>query len=250
MPGTTARGKVAKAPSGSWAVPAIWPATQFCYVALALPAVIGRPRVAAALALPMILAAPLVVMILAALPGAGPAGDTAARIPPLRARPRISIAAVTPVIASEPRAPPSRRRNRGAGHPSRRHRGNEIRADGDGEDDPCRGDAPIDHEDGEEGDGRGRVALVHRRKEAEGDQRRRGQPQPEASARRVAPDRQEDPQQADPRGEIPDLARRQGPEDRARSRRAGCRRRSMTGGSTKGSRLAETGRRTWCPAGR
>lgn len=50
-----------------FAVPALWPATQFYYVAMALPALVGRPRVAAALALPMILMAPIVVMVLATL---------------------------------------------------------------------------------------------------------------------------------------------------------------------------------------
>lgn len=49
------------------AVPAVWPATQFYYVGMALPALVDRPRVAAALALPMVLMAPLVVMILALL---------------------------------------------------------------------------------------------------------------------------------------------------------------------------------------
>lgn len=59
------------------AVPAIWPATQFYYAAMALPALVGEPRedgrsvtgrpvVAAALALPAPLIAPLVVMALAA----------------------------------------------------------------------------------------------------------------------------------------------------------------------------------------
>lgn len=46
-------------------VPALWPATQFYYVAMALPALVGRPRVAAALALPMVLMTPVVVIVLA-----------------------------------------------------------------------------------------------------------------------------------------------------------------------------------------
>jgi hypothetical protein len=49
-----------------YAVPAAFPATQFYYVAMALPALVGRPIVAAALALPMVLMAPLVVIVLAA----------------------------------------------------------------------------------------------------------------------------------------------------------------------------------------
>jgi hypothetical protein len=47
-------------------VPAIFPATQFYYVAMALPALVGRPLIAAALALPMILMAPIVVIAFAA----------------------------------------------------------------------------------------------------------------------------------------------------------------------------------------
>lgn len=50
-----------------FAVPAVWPATQFYYVGMALPAVVGRPILAAALALPVPLMAPLVVMVLAVL---------------------------------------------------------------------------------------------------------------------------------------------------------------------------------------
>jgi hypothetical protein len=50
-----------------FAVPAVFPATQFYYVAMALPAVAGRPIVAALLALPAILMTPLVVIGLAAL---------------------------------------------------------------------------------------------------------------------------------------------------------------------------------------
>lgn len=47
------------------AVPALFPATQFYYVAMALPAIARRPLAAAALALPMPLMAPIVVMALA-----------------------------------------------------------------------------------------------------------------------------------------------------------------------------------------
>lgn len=50
-----------------FAVPAIWPATQFYYVGMALPAIVDRRLVAAALALPVPLMAPIVVMVLAAL---------------------------------------------------------------------------------------------------------------------------------------------------------------------------------------
>jgi hypothetical protein len=48
-----------------FAVPAIFPATQFYYVAMALPAIVGRPVLAALLALPMVLMAPFVVIGLA-----------------------------------------------------------------------------------------------------------------------------------------------------------------------------------------
>jgi hypothetical protein len=47
------------------AIPAVWPATQFYYSAMALPAIVGRPFAAAALALPAPLIAPVVVMALA-----------------------------------------------------------------------------------------------------------------------------------------------------------------------------------------
>jgi len=50
-----------------FAVPALWPGTQFYYVAMALPALVGHPLLAAALALPMPLMAPLTVMGYAAL---------------------------------------------------------------------------------------------------------------------------------------------------------------------------------------
>ena len=50
-----------------FAVPAVWPATQFYYVGMALPAIVDRPILAAALALPVPLMAPIVVMVLAAL---------------------------------------------------------------------------------------------------------------------------------------------------------------------------------------
>ena len=55
-----------------FAVPAVFPATQFYYVAMALPALVGRPIVAALLALPMVLMAPLVVMALAVIQVLGP----------------------------------------------------------------------------------------------------------------------------------------------------------------------------------
>ena len=48
-----------------YAVPAVFPATQFYYVAMAMPALVGRPVVAALLALPAVLMAPLVVIGLA-----------------------------------------------------------------------------------------------------------------------------------------------------------------------------------------
>jgi hypothetical protein len=50
-----------------FAVPAVWPATQFYYVGMALPAIVDRPILAAALALPVPLMAPVVVMVLAVL---------------------------------------------------------------------------------------------------------------------------------------------------------------------------------------
>ncbi len=50
-----------------FAVPSVWPVTQFYYVAMALPAVVGRPILAAALALPAPLMVPVVVMVLATL---------------------------------------------------------------------------------------------------------------------------------------------------------------------------------------
>ena len=50
-----------------FAVPAVWPATQFYYVGMALPAVVDRPIVAALLALPVPLIAPIVVMALAVM---------------------------------------------------------------------------------------------------------------------------------------------------------------------------------------
>jgi hypothetical protein len=55
-----------------FAVPAVFPATQFYYVAMALPALVGRPIVAAFLALPMVLMAPLVVIALAVIQVLGP----------------------------------------------------------------------------------------------------------------------------------------------------------------------------------
>jgi hypothetical protein len=49
-----------------FAVPAVWPATQFYYVSMAMPAVIAQPLAAAALALPVPLMTPLLVMVMAA----------------------------------------------------------------------------------------------------------------------------------------------------------------------------------------
>lgn len=48
-------------------VPAVWPATQFYYVGMAMPAVVGRPLVAAAFALPVPLMVPIVAMVMASL---------------------------------------------------------------------------------------------------------------------------------------------------------------------------------------
>jgi hypothetical protein len=50
-----------------FAVPAVWPATQFYYVSMAMPAVVAEPFAAAALALPVPLMTPALVMVLAAL---------------------------------------------------------------------------------------------------------------------------------------------------------------------------------------
>jgi hypothetical protein len=56
-----------------FAIPALWPGTQFYYTAMALPAIRGRKLVAAALALPAVLIAPLVVVVLGLqAAGAGP----------------------------------------------------------------------------------------------------------------------------------------------------------------------------------
>jgi hypothetical protein len=48
------------------AVPAVWPATQFYYVAMALPAIVNRPVLAALFALPAPLVVPLAVIVLGA----------------------------------------------------------------------------------------------------------------------------------------------------------------------------------------
>ncbi len=48
-----------------YAVPALFPATQFYYVAMALPAIRGRRPLAAILALPVVLGVPAVVIVLA-----------------------------------------------------------------------------------------------------------------------------------------------------------------------------------------
>jgi hypothetical protein len=50
-----------------FAVPAVWPATQFYYVSMAMPAVVAQPFAAAALALPVPLMTPVLVMVLAVL---------------------------------------------------------------------------------------------------------------------------------------------------------------------------------------
>ena len=50
-----------------YATPAVWPATQFYYVSMVLPMVIGRPILAALLATPVPLMTPVVVMGLAAM---------------------------------------------------------------------------------------------------------------------------------------------------------------------------------------
>jgi hypothetical protein len=51
---------------GEWfSIPAIFPATQFYYVSSALPALVGRPAIAALLALPVPLLTPVVVIVLA-----------------------------------------------------------------------------------------------------------------------------------------------------------------------------------------
>ena len=56
---------------GEWfSVPAVFPATQFYYVSTALPALVGRPAIAALLALPIPLLTPLVVIALAVAPWA------------------------------------------------------------------------------------------------------------------------------------------------------------------------------------
>ncbi len=48
-----------------WSIPAIWPATQFYYVSSALPAVVGRPFLAALIAVPAPLKTPIIVIALA-----------------------------------------------------------------------------------------------------------------------------------------------------------------------------------------
>ena len=50
-----------------FAVPAVWPATQFYYVSMAMPAVIAEPLAAAVLALPVPLMTSVLVMVLAVL---------------------------------------------------------------------------------------------------------------------------------------------------------------------------------------
>ena len=70
-----------------WAVPALFPATQFYYVAMALPAIRQRRLVAAALALPVVLMAPVVVIVLAVI---------AAEILPVSIRRRFGGASAAP----------------------------------------------------------------------------------------------------------------------------------------------------------
>jgi hypothetical protein len=54
---------------GEWySIPAVWPATQFYYVSSVLPAIVGRPVLAALLALPVPLMTPAVVIWLAGAP--------------------------------------------------------------------------------------------------------------------------------------------------------------------------------------
>jgi len=67
-----------------FAVPAVFPATQFYYVAMALPALVGRPVLAALLAVPMVLSVPLVIIGLAGLHVITTPGPLSAR---LRAEP-------------------------------------------------------------------------------------------------------------------------------------------------------------------
>ena len=70
--------------SGS-AIPAVFPATQFYYVSSALPALVGRPAIAALLALPVPLLTPVVVIVLAVGAVAGPLLERRGwRIPQLR----------------------------------------------------------------------------------------------------------------------------------------------------------------------
>jgi hypothetical protein len=79
------------------AVPAAWPATQFYYVSTALPALVGRPILAAALALPVPLMAPALVMALGIHEVLGQ--RLAGRYPPIA---RILAAAVGPPGGSLP----------------------------------------------------------------------------------------------------------------------------------------------------
>ena len=58
---------------GEWfSIPAVFPATQFDHVSSALPALVGRPALAALLALPVPLLTPVVVIVLALGELAGP----------------------------------------------------------------------------------------------------------------------------------------------------------------------------------
>jgi hypothetical protein len=58
---------IVRTEGGAWyAVGALWPGTQFYYVSMALPAIVKRPLICAALALPVPLMTPVIVMLLAA----------------------------------------------------------------------------------------------------------------------------------------------------------------------------------------
>ena len=82
------------------AIPAAWPATQFYYVAMALPALVGRPILAAAFALPLPLVVPVAVMALA-VRKVWREGRSALAIRPILGPPPGSTAAAT-TPGSEP----------------------------------------------------------------------------------------------------------------------------------------------------
>jgi len=88
---------------GEWfAVPAAWPATQFYYVAMAMPALIRRPVLAALFALPIPLGVPLCVIGLAAVK-ISREGRSALALRPILGRPPAS-----PVPPSLPAPEPAR----------------------------------------------------------------------------------------------------------------------------------------------